>query len=294
MSNDYVYNEKEKMEKRPYCLYDSSVDFENATGGLRFYIPADSGYVNYNLVHSVYADRNCDTWRLSMAYGLDNNLENEYPLTPHGAEWDMALKISGRADFIGGYNHGDEVYTVVSMKIDGKSTDMQCLEAITPFNEIIVTVESQGFDPNDSVTEALKHYKEYTINENGVTLKQRVEWLNDYTVAASYMAMMPPLKSLTDSFYTNVDRTTRVPNEHYKEEYQNVTEAVVYGSHSGVSFSMSAPQYPSLPGGGRFFLSDNIKGLYNKMYFAICDGAEVHRGDVWESVTQYSISIVNS
>lgn len=291
MVQDRDFIGKEKIEKRPYCQYDSSVNFEDAVGGLRLYIPTANGYVNYNLVRSVLKSRNCDTWRLSIAYALDDNLENEYPLTPHGAEWDMALRLSGRADFIGGFAHGDEIYTSVSVAIDGKSADIESLVELTPFNELIVKVASRGFDPDDSSTEALKHFKEYVINENGITLNQKVEWLNEYTLDTSYMAMMPPLKTLTDRFYTDVDRTPKVPADYFRERISGVTEAVVYGSSSGITYSMSAPKYPSILGGKRFFLSNNGKGLYNKMYFIICEGACVCKGDVWETTTKYAVSI---
>ena len=107
--------------KRACCRYDPSVDFEGARGGLRIFLPTVRGYVNFNLVHSVKEDRNCDMWRISKAYAFDDRLENEYELTPKGAEWDMAVKLDGRPDFVGGYAHGDELYTTLSVNVDGES-----------------------------------------------------------------------------------------------------------------------------------------------------------------------------
>ena len=57
-----------------------------------------------------------------------------------------------------------------------------------------------------------------------------------------------------------------------------------------LAFSMSVPKYPILVGGNRFLLTDNRGGLYNKMYFVICSGAEVMKGDVWETTTRYVIT----
>lgn len=279
-----------KMEKKTYCQYDPTLDFEGAQGGLRLFIPTKKGYVNYNLVHSVRADRNCDTWRLGKAYAFDDAFENEYELTPKGAEWDMAVKLSGRPDFIGGYAHGDEKYTSLSMWINGESVRAEELCARTPFEELRITVTSVGYDPADPKTAALKHEKRYTVTAVGITLEQRVEWLRGYTLASSYLAMMPPLKTLTDSFYTNVDPIPKEPTTNYGS-VPGATGAVVYGKASGISFSMSVPRYPRLTGGSKFFMTDNHGNSYNKMYFVVCNGADVSAGDVWESETRHTITV---
>lgn len=272
--------------KQLYCQYDDSISFEKAIGGLRLYIPTNNGYINYNIVHSVNSDINADIWRIGQAYACDDNLENEFPITSVGAEWDMALKLSGRDDFIGGYAHGDEKYTSLTMSIDGKQVDITSIDKLTSFKEITIVENSVGYDPNDHTTKALNHYKEYVINTNGITLNQKVEWLNDYTLSSSYLAMMPPLKTLTDTFYTDIDYTPKVANENYGS-YSEATKAVVYGTD--FRFMMSVPEYPDLQGGNRFLLTDNGGGTYNKMYFVICDGESVSAGDIWETTTCYQI-----
>lgn len=269
------------------CKYDPSIDFERSVGGLRIFVPTVVGYINYNFVHSVHEDKNCDMWRLGKAYAFDDNFENEYELTPKGAEWDMALRLEGRPDFIGGYAHGDEIFTSLSVKVDGNSVKIEELAELTPFGELIITVDSIGYDPSEPTTEALKHFKEYVVNEDGLVLNQRVEWLGDYTLGSSFMAMMPPLKTLTESFYTNVDTTPKEAISNYGTVLE-ATEAVVFGPD--LRYTMSIPKYPSLVGGDRFSMTDNKGRPYNKMYFRLCNGAEVKRGDVWETTTRYSIT----
>ena len=271
-----------------YCQYDPTVSLEWARGGLRLLLPTTGGYVNYNLVHSVRPDRRCDTWRLGQAFFCDPSFKTVEALTPHGAEWDMALRLCGRADFIGGYAHGDEVCTSLSVTVDGYARDILSFTDPTPFHELVITVESVGYDPDDSVSAALKHRKEYVVTTDRITLRQSVEWLNDYTLGSSYMAMMPPLKTLTDRFYTDVDPMPKDAESNYGA-VSGATEAVVLGKDSGFSFSMSAPETPSLAGGGKFLLTDNNGGKYNKMYFVACNGAEVKAGDVWKTTTVYAI-----
>ncbi len=278
-----------KLERGAYCQYDPSLAFESASGGLRLFLPCANGYVNYNLVHSVNSDRNCDTWRLGQAYAWDDAFKTEYELTPVGAEWDMALRLSDRPDFIGGYAHGDEIYNSLSMHIDEKNVDMESVQVLTQFRKIVIAVTSIGYDPNDSETPALKHVKEYIIDENGITLNQTVEWLNGYTLGSSYMAMMPPLKTLTDSFYTDVDPTPKEASANFGYVL-GAAEAAVYGSGSGIVFSMAVPKYPRLLGGERFLLTDNSGKSYHKMYFVLCNGAQVVKGDTWETTTVYRIT----
>lgn len=278
--------ENNELIKQLYCKYDNSISFEKANGGLRIYIPTDNGYINYNIVHSISSDINCDIWRIGQAFACDDKFSNELSITTVGAEWDMALKLSGRDDFIGGYAHGDEKYTSLIMYIDGKQVDITSIKKLTSFTEITILESSIGYDPNDHTTQALNHRKEYIINSDGITLNQKVEWLNDYTISSSYMAMMPPLKSLTDTFYTDIDYTPKVANDNYGS-YPGATKAVVYGADFW--FMMSILKYPNLKGGNTFLLTDNSSGTYNKMYFVICNGANVSLGDIWETSTFYQI-----
>ena len=282
-------NSTNTLEKGLYCQYDPSVNFESAVGGLKIFVPTSIGYINYHLVHSVNIERNCDTWRLSKAYAVDDRFENAYELTPKGAEWDMALRLDGRSDFIGGFAHGDEIYTSFCVEINGTILRVEDLTTLTPFDEMRITVQSIGYDPSSPSVAALTHQKEYSINTDGILLNQRVEWLNDYTLGSSYMAMMPPLKDLTDRVYTDVTPTPKVASKNYGYT-SGASEAVVYGTSSGIRFEMSVPQYPSFPGGNKFLLTDNSGGHYNKMYFVICNGATVSKGDVWETTTKYAIS----
>ena len=275
------------IEKRAYCQYDPTVDFERSVGGLRIFLPTAVGYINYNIVHSVHEGKNCDMWRLGKAFARDDELMNEYELTPKGAEWDMALRIEGRKDFIGGYAHGDEIFNSITVKVDGRAVEMESLVELTPFEKIVITVGSVGYDPDDSVTEAIKHFKEYVIDKKGIELNPRVEWLGEYSLVSCFMAMMPPLKTLTESFYTNVDETPKEAITNYGTVLK-ATEAVVYGP--SLRYTMSIPRYPSLPGGDRFSMTDNRGCAYNKMYFRVCHGNTVSKGDVWESTTKYSIT----
>ena len=275
-------------KKIPYAIYDPEANFEAAEGVLRIFIPSGKGFINYNLVRSLRKEQFADIWRLGLTFFFDEDLKNERELTRVGAEWDMATLLEGRDDFIGGFNHGDEAFYSFSLKIDGKYTEPYALKSLTPFKEIFITAESLGYDPCDHKTKVLLHKKEYRINEGGVRLEQRVEWLGDYTVGSSYLAMMPPLKKLTDTYYTDISSEEKEILIGIQEK--GVRSATVLGKESGFSFRMSIPEYPRLESGGIFMITDNGGSPYNKMYYFACKKASVRTGEVWKSTTFYEIT----
>ncbi len=275
------------MKKGTYCRYDATFSHEMSEGALRLYLPTEDGYINYNIAHTVVPKIVCDTWRLSYAFACDDRLANEYPITPN-AEWDMAVKLCGRDDFIGGRMHGDEVFTDMRLLIDGEAREMTALTETIPFEEVRVQVDSVGYDPADHESVALLHSKEIAVTAKGVILTQRVEWQNDYALESGYLAMMPPAKSLTDFYYTDVDPTPRPITEH-RFEVEGCRSATLFGKESGFSFRMAVPRYPVCELGSLFLMSDNKSDRYNKMYFPVCRDFSVKRGECWESRTEYEI-----
>ena len=98
------------QEKSPFCSYTDEADQkEGGTEALYIYIPTGEGYIRYQLIHTVLPQRNADTWRLGYVVHVDDSFENERVITNPGAEWEMALELNGRHDFIGGLAHGDEI-----------------------------------------------------------------------------------------------------------------------------------------------------------------------------------------
>lgn len=287
----------EDENKINYFKYSNKSSYDSSTESLMFFIPSNGKFINYNLVHTIKESTNVDVWRLSTACAYSKNFGLIDELTTTGAEWDMALKLKDRPDFIGGSAHGDEVYTDFEVYVDNKKIDFSEYTDLTSFTEIKIVENSIGYDPNDSITQALKHNKEFIINENGVQLNQKVEWLNDYDLDYSYLAMLPPLKKssfgdiITDSYFINNDLSTfeTIPSS-ISETIDNITSASVYGTTSKYLFTMSIGEYPKLTSSdSKFLLADNGGANYNKMYFVCADGGSVTSGTIWNSTTYYQI-----
>ncbi len=273
---------------KAFCQYSNECKFDHGVEALRLFLPTTGGYINHNIVHSVMEESKCDTWRLSVVYYCDGDFKCVRPLTRSGAEWEMALKIKGRPDFIGGYAHGDEVFERTVLKLDGEEKEITSLETLTEFGTLSLEVWSVGYDPNDSITEALLHYKKITVSERGVKVDQRVEWLNDYELGNSYMAMMPPFKEVTDSYYTNIAPEPKsIGNIVSISETGSFDTLCLFGK-SGFTFSMKVEKYLN-DGNNTFLITDNRGVPYNKMYFYLQHGGAVNKGDVWETCTVYTI-----
>ena len=282
-------------------IYDENMSYDKGQGGLAIYIATEKGYINYNLVHSVIRERNADMWRLTVANLTNADGEIVKQITKNGAEWEMAVRIMDRPDFIGGYAHGDEKYTLFEVYIDGVKTEVTSLRQSTTFEEMKVIVDSIGYDPNDGTTKALAHHKKYRINKEGIRLEQKVEWFHDYDMRkSSYLAMMPPVKHstiseedvITDSYYTDLDSTPQIiaKTGGFSFSTEGVISVCVFGEKSGVHFTMSKADYSgSKSESTSMILSDNNGLNYNKMYFVFCGADTVKAGEVWTSTTVYNI-----
>lgn len=272
------------------CKYSADRADDSGVEAVKLYMPVKGGFVNYNIVHSVMERTNCNTWRLSAVYFCDEALSPVRPLTRSGAEWEMALKIKERPDFIGGYAHGDEVFSKIAVTVDGVAKELSDLSEVTAAKELIFEVWSTGFDPLDSVSESLLHYKKLICTANGVRVEQRVEWLNDYELNNSFMAMLPPFKCETDHYFTdNAPERRPIPPEGVNE--QGDVKALYLRGEAGFTFCLKAEKYLSDENVGNcYFVRDNGGVPYNKMYFLLMHKGSVGKGDIWETVTEYQIT----
>jgi len=302
-----------QQPKMAWANYDANMSYENGTEGLAIYLPTENGYVNYNFVHTVTSndDRtntkaNSDMWRLSVANLCDNNRSIIKPITKSGAEWEMAIRLADRGDFIGGYAHGDEKIvegTVPVLTMDGVEVDITSV-ANKQFYSMTIEMDSEGFDPNDGSTKILEHHKEYTITKEGISLDQTVAWCNEQPLQlasnlGSYLAMMPPMKYsstdntdiITDSYYTDVNpEPIKLSTSKYTKKEDGVNTLCVFGEDSGIYFTMTKSNYsPECNNGKTMLMTDNSGQNYNKMYFVFAQDDEVSSGDVWSATTTYKI-----
>ena len=276
-------------KKAAFCLYSKEKTDDSGIESLKVFLPSGEGYINHNIVHSFSDKSKCDTWRLSTVYFCDEAFHRVKPLTRSGAEWEMALKLEGRPDFIGGYAHGDEVFESIKVTVDGCEVALDDLSVPTKFDSLSFEVFSTGYDPIDSATEVLLHYKKITVEGLSVKVEQRVEWLGDYALGRSYMAMMPPLKAVTDRYYTDADPIKK-PVKLAEDISGCGSDAISLCGESGFTFEMKVEKYlADREKGNSFLITDNGGVPYNKMYFPLHHCGSVKKGERWETCTVYTV-----
>ena len=280
--------------------FDPALSYDSGQGGLRIRYACRGGSIEYTFLHSVATEKNCDIWRMSVVNALDEKGELLRSLTKKYAEWEMAIRLKDRPDFIGGFNHGDEVGQTPLFILDGETVLHEDLTEWREFSGLEISMDSAGFDPASPEKKVLSHHKEYLYDEDGVHLSQEVTWLTGEELDSrlkSYLAMMPPLKHdpknaedvLTDSFAFGGEL---FPIGALPVEKRDAREITVAGEKSGYAFTMAVSDYaPLYPNSYLAFVTDNGNLNYNKMYFSFGGGSadEVPAGTVWRAKTHYRI-----
>lgn len=275
----------------------------NVTERVDIYIPTKVGFVKYRFAHVVDSDINADSWRIVGAFACDNNFNDRFQIVTNG-EWEMAIQIEGRPDFIGGSLHGDEIVNSIHFFVDGVKKSLEDLGEITGFDTLRIVEDTQMYDPNDNSTKVATHGKEYTFTANGLVLKQSVNWETRQRIATSYMAMLPIFRGndnystlqITDHYYCDADFVeydVSVPGTGSGFAWKkDVRSATIYSDKSGVCASVEILRTPDAVGGGWFQVSSAAQ--YNKLYFACAgrDGIHVTEvGERWNTETRYRIDI---
>lgn len=281
--------------KRCKIKYEVKDDVEGAVEVLNIYVPARVGYLHYSFVHTVDETKNANCWRLSILKAVDDKLEYRFPITSQG-EWELAVKLSGRNDFSGGFAHGDEITTNLTVLLDGKQTDITTLTNVTEFDELKLVTISNLYDPLDNQTLIATHGCERIFKGGNLIISQYVKWKITAELSQNYMSMLPIRKQhngliITNKLYSDIDYLPTVltsPTYLVISKAKNVT---IFGD-AGISANFKLEQYPDgLTNGDKFLVADNGTETYHKMYFFVADGGNVKSNDFWETKTTYSFNI---
>ena len=294
--------------KTPKVVYTSVQEFsaESSTEQINIFLPATYGYIRYAYGHSVNQSINADSWRIFRAIATDDVLADRFPVTTYG-EWEMAVKINGGSDFIGGILHGDEVMEDVLFFIDGKEVTISSITELTDFSELRIVENTLLYNPDDPTENVAKHSKEYIFTADGVTINQRVLWLSAKTLTTSYSCMFPLIRGndtvselqITGKYYDDNDYKTYDVSVGGVSGYPFVwhggtTKANFWSEESGIYASAEIVKQPSLTGGNMSFVQNTVN-QYNKLYFAICGIGNTYTtsaNEVWRFTSRYAINAV--
>ena len=269
---------------------------------INVYLPREVGYlqIQMNLVNSI--STNAFGWRLNMMYACDNNLNQIFPITSSG-EYEAAIQLDGRPDFMGMGAHGSEQMTSFTIYVDGTQTTLEALAALTDWSTIRIQRESDFYDPLDETTLVATHSVIYDFDLSGLTVTQDVKWLTDATCISSYMMMFPVRRTynelqITDTFYDNADAVLYDVSEAGFNTSPvrwtaGASKMTLYSRKSGITASMESLETMELTGSNYRKCANSAS--YNKLYFTICgaSGAKhtVTAGDQWHTRHRYEVEI---
>ena len=273
-------------EKRVLIKYTSGSGEQYATEYVDIFVPQKTGYIRYRLVHTVSISKNADVWRMGYAYYANDALEDVTQLTVDG-EWECALKLLGRDDFIGGNAHGDQKINKCEWFVDGANVDITGYTTATEVDEFRCVEYSTLYDPNDSETIVGYLGSEHLFNEDGLKVSQSVKWTRANDLFTCYLVMFPVSKTVTDSIYTDIDYEPKnITFGNFSKKIKGIT---LFKDNGNFIFDVVVDKYVDDMTGQYFQITDNSGLPYNKCYWQICNSGSVVNGDVWQSKAKYKI-----
>ncbi len=274
-------------------LSNNKVKVEKSDNEIYVYIYSSNGIIKYPIKKITNNSTNCDTFHIHKLFSVKDGVEREIC---YAGEFEMAVKIKDRDDFIGGSQHGDEKCTSYSLYCDGISVTENKLYYC---DECKIIVISDMYDPADHTTIVATHYKEYIFTHDGLELNQRIMWASSLTLMRSYLAMLPILRKdgdgnqITDTYFDNVNYTEYDVSDSGFTTYpityrKDCSKQNLYSSISKISASVEVVTRKPYIEDAVAFLSNSE--YYNKIYFGFCgDNYQVNSGDMWTSKSIYKI-----
>lgn len=277
----------------------------NTDGYLMIYVPSKDKYIGYKFIHTVEAQKHTDVWRIDKASLYDGTLTFVKDLTTEG-EWECAVGLYGRptgkshfgSGFIGGKQHGNETLNSIIWFVDNEIVDITEYTQLTEWNTLNIVESTNMYDSNDDETICCIHGSNHIFSQDGLEIRQSLDWKIATQMRATYMAMYPAKKEVADTLITNKNWAA-IAVDGSQLIQPDVTYAMIYKASENIRAEFEVTDYPHVDDNGNYFmLTDNTvdhSGAYNKCYYAVTANngtASVAIGDLWISTTLYNIRVM--
>ena len=267
------------------------------------YLPRESGWLQIRMNLADSPETNAWGWRLHMMYACDDRLCQRFPVTNVG-EYEAAIRLRGRPDFMGMGAHGSERMTDFQICVDGAECAPENLAALTDWNTVRIRRGSRFYDPGDEVTHVANHYVVYDFDLSGLTVTQEVDWLVEDICVQSYMMMFPVRRDyeglqITDTYRDDGDAGEYDVSQPGFSGYPDgwlpgIKKMTLSSAKSGITAAMESLEAPELAGGGYRHCWN--APAYNKLYFTVCGGEGLEQtvapGDRWHTKHRYEVTII--
>ena len=146
MSNDFKFNESHKEQ-----IKDISAEALNtlSISGVEQSVKKDNdniyvkvGNTLYRIIHQIDNDINLNTWRIIKASIIDDDSIEQ--ILWNGSDADGVVKLKNEEDFVGGL-HGDELFTSMTILMDGSIVDNNTTFAYKDFKTLDIFITSNVY-----------------------------------------------------------------------------------------------------------------------------------------------------
>jgi hypothetical protein len=288
-------------------LDDDNIAVVANSSQIRFFIKGDHSesntYLEYCLKHDLIPAEHADIWGLYQVYEVQKQgpfgfkrMYDGYPIVSKGV-WEIAIKESGAADFVGG-RHGDHVLDNVKLFADG--VEIELLNESRFECKNLLFVQRATLYHDDSQTPMADHLIEYDISRNGIELTQELKFVESTHLSRGFMSMFPIRRRLngetgvliTDSGKRDdVGSVEDISDPGFPVRYtHNTKTASIWGDESGIKAIVEIFESPGLPNANFHF---SPKVTYNKLYYDISRNYLTDPGEEWMVKSRYKISTGN-
>ncbi|WP_237673837.1 hypothetical protein [Vreelandella profundi] len=279
----------------------------NGAGEIRIVLPGGNpetnGAVEVVYAHALDTEKGADVWRINGIYDTTRNgttLSRERRICNPG-EIEMAIKITGKSDHIGGSAHGDEMKEYVTMLVNGVETPMD-VAGTYQADTVEFLQKSSLFEPDTTVPQSnhiATSWKRVVFSPEGVEINNRIEWLQSFQLDQCFLSMLTVLRDAENSEPLTIsDKGYRAP--YWEEEavgdpghsqIKTDTPHIKLSGPSGYGFEMEALEGWDKPN-REAYISSAVQ--YNKVYFNFTGWEYVTEvGEVMEARSRFRIQNSN-
>lgn len=248
-------------------------------------------YVGFSFIRKPLNSINSDVWRMSSVnlYDLDFTQTSHESIVLEG-EWECAIKENGASDFMGGTAHGDEIATFSEGYLDGKPIDLttEFISVGNRFEFISVSTLNRVDNPAEIVC---NHVKKYTITSESIIIDQSFKFLEDLTLSASYVTMLPINRAYTTKAWRlDQDYIENISEDGHEHIFTEGNKQKVFMSGNNLTAVVDVECESKHT--GTMYIANSASPRYNKVYFSfIGNGGSVSVDEVVNVRTTYNLNV---
>ena len=284
---------------------------KHTSGQLNIYVkgsnPFSNRYILYqfqrqtgdNNLSGLYAPY--DVWRLNVTLEVEQTARFTFTSIrniTNAGETECAIQQQGKADFVGGQNHGNEVFSTISLLVDG------VLRVITATGNYVckrleLIVNSQLNEYGNNLNKIADKVTRWIFEDRKAELNNRITWSDSITVTFAYLTMVSAYRenpANASELITSVGmreplyQLEFMSTSGFTPVYSEARQCRLWGN-VGISINVDVLNYPTIPQWQFYFANFADR---NKIYFgSLANPYTTEINEVWASKSVITIDTRN-